>query len=198
MPFIQCGAAIRYPGFDQGTAGCLVRFRNTPNRVLLMTVGHAVLPSYAKQNDAIYAVDLPGVVLGMLRTWTNFQDTPTADAALIWVDPTRVSPNINCLGVPTTFNTAPQIGDALRIVPAPGQSTPRETRIEQIGDVDLLIPAWAKTVSYRNQLLCRPVITVPGDGGAIAVNAQNRVVGMVLGGADSARAIHPLPRSRPS
>ena len=182
MPSIQCGASIRYPNFERGTAGCLVRFTDTPTRVLLMTAGHVVLPSYARQNDAIYAVDLPSVVLGTLRTWTNFQDDPTADAALIWVDPNLIDPTIVGLCAPTTFNTTPQVGDTLRIFPGPGQSAPRQTSIQKVGNVDMSMPAWNDTINYRNQLLCQPLVTISGDSGAIALDSQNRVVGMVVGG----------------
>lgn len=180
MAAIQCGAAIYYPRFEQGTAGCLMRFTDSRDRVLLLTAGHVVLPSTARQNDPIYAVDIPGKVLGTLRTWTNFQDAPTADAAFIWVDPTLISPAIPGLGTPTDLNFSPQIGDTVRIVAAAGQTAPRTTIIQRTDDVDLLMPMWNETITYRGQLLCQPMVTVGGDSGALAVDDQNRVVGIVV------------------
>ena|SRR3569833_1203623 len=85
-----------------------MRFTDAPERVLLMTAGHVVLPTTAKQNDPIFAVDMPSTLLGVLRTWTSFKDDPTADAAFIWVDPNLVAATITGLGAPTSFNTAAQ------------------------------------------------------------------------------------------
>ena len=182
MPTLQCGSGIQYPKFEQGTGGCLVRFTDTPDHVLLLTAGHVVLPSYARQNDAIYATDPPNLALGTLRTWTNFQDIPTADAALIWVDPTLVDCRIIGLGIPRGFNTTPQIGDRLRIVPSQGNLPPRETSIQRVDSIDMSMPGWGVTLTYSNQLLCEPLVTTPGDSGAIALDGSNNVVGMVVGG----------------
>src|SRR5581483_3568987 len=133
-----------------------------PQRALLMTAGHVVLPSYARQSDPIYATDIPNTPIGVLRTWTSFEDVPTADAAFIWVDPRLIVPRITSLGAPTAFNMTPQIGDVLRILPITGQLTPRETTIREIGNVEMLMPGWKETINYRNQLLCEPMVTSGG------------------------------------
>jgi hypothetical protein len=182
---LQCGSGLQYPNFERGTGGCLVRFIDAPDRVLLLTAGHVVLPSYAKQNDTINAVDPPDLVLGTLRTWTNFQDSPTADAALIWVDPALVDVAIIGLGVPAQFNNAPQIDDRLRLIPGIGSSTPRETYIRNVGPAEMNIPAWNTTLTYADQLLCEPLVTTSGDSGAIVLDDENNVVGMVVGGSAS-------------
>ena len=46
----------------------------------------------------------------------------------------------------------------------------------------MLMPGWNETLRYRDQLVCQPIITSGGDSGAVALDDQSRVVGMVVGG----------------
>src|SRR6266478_6760182 len=107
VPSIECGQAIRYHGFPPGSSGCLVYFPDRPTQVLLLTAGHVVVPSTAKQLDPIEAPDLPDAPLGRLLTWTSLDGETTTDAARVWVDPARVSPQIHGLAVPAGVNLTP-------------------------------------------------------------------------------------------
>ena len=186
MP-VECGAGVQYGEYENGAGGCLVSFTDAPERVLLMTAGHAVLPSFAKQNDPIRCLALPGAPFGALRTWSGYDSPTTVDVALIWVDPALVSPYIMGLGAPTGLNTSPQKGARLRLF-TPAGGAPRETFITELDyDIQMSVPGpdWPLTALYHHQLLCSPAISGPGDSGAVMVDDQLRVVGMVVGGSKS-------------
>jgi hypothetical protein len=159
----------------------------------MLAAGHVVVPSNARQNDPIVAPDLPGSTLGRLLTWTDFDGDTTCDAALIWVDPDLVSAEINGLGVPTGVNTNPKPGDEVRLSPDPGGTGDvRTTKISEVGAdivVDVTGPDWSTTVTYRKQILCSPMVSHGGDSGAIVLDADDRVIGMIVAGGagDTAR-----------
>ncbi|MEV5712225.1 hypothetical protein, partial [Actinoallomurus sp. NPDC052274] len=122
----------------------------------------------------------------VLQTWTTFRQMITADVALIWVDPTRVQP-------------APAHGGGLN--PPGALPAPSET-IEIIGgiggggrkgviadnDEDIPLPAegpdWtiAQRVVYAHQMVTTNMVSEAGDSGAIVVDKDRAIAGMVVGG----------------
>jgi len=186
MAVINCGARIRTGTAPIGTAGCLVRFKDTPNQVLLLTAGHVVLSTTAKQGDPIAAPDLGISTLGLLLTWTSLEGSVTADAALIWVNPSLISPSIMGIGRPDTTPAAGvQQSQILRIFSS--NATARQMKVDRVTDDVPVIargPDWSASLNYLGQIVCKPEISQPGDSGAIVVDNQNRVVGMVVAGSD--------------
>lgn len=179
-----CGDRLRYGRFEEGSSGCLVRFNAFPDRMLMLTAGHVVLPTFAQQGDAIVDDDT-GDLIGRLFSWTSIDGDPTADAALVWVDPSIVSPAIRGLGVPRGVNMNPAVGEQIFIAPPEGQQQARTTTIKAVNrDIDVLVagPGWADApvITYRRQILTNAAISQGGDSGAIALDAQGRVVGMVV------------------
>ncbi|AUT64889.1 hypothetical protein C2L65_35300 [Paraburkholderia terrae] len=153
---------------------------------MLLTAGHTVLSTTARQGDLISALQFPQTPLGVLLTWTALDGDVTVDAALIWVDPACVSADILGIGLPSIqASLQPQVGDAVRIFSS--TSSPRQMTIDSVlQDVPILAhgPDWSAAITYRGQILCSPGISHPGDSGAVAVDAQNRVLGMVVAGSE--------------
>src|SRR5262249_4073360 len=149
MPTIECGQAIRYPGFPPGSSGCLMSFADQPTQLLLLTAGHAVVPTTAKQLDPIEALDVPDRPLGRLLSWTSLDGETTTDAALIWVDPAGVSPRIHGLAVPAGVNLTPAQDAVLQIFPAASSTSPRKGNITELGAdirVTVIGPDWQETI----------------------------------------------------
>ena len=197
MAIFSCGDRLQYGTFESGTGGCLVQFPELNDRVLLLTAGHVVLPSFAQQGDAIYDT-VTGEIIGTLFAWTQLDGDPTTDAALIWIDPAKVSPIIRSLGAPTDISMQPAVGDVIRIAPHIGQTAVRETKIKAVGqniDIAVGMPGSleATRTIYRNQILTERPVSEGGDSGAIAVDGQGRVVGMVVAGSiDTGTVITPI------
>jgi len=185
MTTVDCGTRIRLAGADSGAGGCLVRFSRTRQRLLLLTAGHAVVRDAAQRGDPVESLAAPGQPFGVLRTWTTLKGETTVDAALVWVDPALVSPVIVGLGAPTGINTAPKVGDVLYLSPLPGQTAKRATKIARIGEsltAGMTGPDWYQSVTLNNQIICQPGVSLGGDSGAVMLDAQGRVVGMVISG----------------
>lgn len=186
MNGFNCGDRIRNGNFPPGASGCLVQFPEFPEKLLMLVAGHVVLTSFARPGDAIYD-DETGDFIGRLFAWTAIDGDPTADAALVWVDPDLVGPELTALGTAADINANPAVGDILRIVPQAGQAMPREAIIRAVDtDVDIVVvgPGWdvAPTIRYRGQIVCDRLFTESGDSGAIALDARQCVVGMVVAG----------------
>ncbi len=196
-PTFSCGDRIRLANFSVGTGGCLARFREFPERLLLLTAGHAVLTPTAAQGDQILRADT-GEALGRLLTWTRIDGDPTADVALIWVDPSNVSPALRVLGMPNPEPASPVVNDLVRTIPKQGESSERRASIRSLGSsMDMRIegPAWprAVVVNYANQIWLNELTSDPGDSGSLAVDAAGRAVGMVVGGSpESGTIITPM------
>ena len=183
MTAVKCGTGIRYGDFPLGASGCLIAFRDSPERVMILTAGHVVLPSAAQQNDPVFSAS--GQQLGVLRGWTGFGGPTTTDAAVIWVDPALVSPEIVGLGAPTGVNLSPQVGDVVRLYPRPDGAPVRTGKISRKGvpiDINLHGPDWAQPLTYQDQIMVSPQISQGGDSGAVVLDVQGRVVGMVVAG----------------
>jgi hypothetical protein len=187
----QCGDRLRYGGFEPGASGCLVRFTDSPDQLLMLVAGHVVLTPSAKRGDAILIDDGSNRTLGRLWTWTTIDGDPTADVALVWVDPTLVSPGLRGLGVPsTTVNARPAENDVVRIVPPDGQQGARVAKIRTVDtDVNVIVsgPGWdhSPLITYRSQIVCDQMVSMGGDSGTVALDDQGRVVGMVVAGSSA-------------
>jgi hypothetical protein len=183
MPKIPCGSVIRRLGVtdDPGTAGCLVQFPDDPEKLFWLTAGHVLVGRTAKQFDPVEAKDLPGRTIGLLYGWTSLGGPTTTDAAIVQVDPDLVLPEIDALGVPKGTNVVPQVGATLTIF-AMGQK--RSGKIKEIG-VDMPIrmvgPDFEQTITYLNQIRCDS-FSINGCSGAIAIDENGDVVGMVVAG----------------
>jgi hypothetical protein len=183
MAKITCGAVIRRLGAtdDPGTAGCLVQFADESENIFCLTAGHVLVGRTAKQRDKVEAKELPGDVIGLLMGWTGLGGQTTVDAALVRVDLETVSPEIGSLGVPTGVNLNPKVGDRLRIFAMGKERSGTIKNIETDRVITMVGPDFEQLVTYRKQILCRN-FTVKGCSGAIAVDDDGRVVGMVVAG----------------
>jgi Phage tail lysozyme len=186
MAKIPCGSVIRRLGTtdDPGTAGCLVQFPDDPDKLFWLTAGHVLVGRTAQQLDPVEAKDLPGKTVGLLYGWTSLDGPTTTDAAIVQVDPGLAMPDIGTLGVPAGMNSNPQVGEELTIF-AMGQK--RSGTIKEIGvdvPINMVGPDFEQSITYRNQIKC-DAFDVPGSSGAIAIDDNKNIVGMVVGG-DSA------------
>lgn len=200
MATVPCGSSIFNPEYeyDPGTIGCLVRFTDKPERVLLMTAGHAVLGRDTGQGNPVKSPNMPDRPLGLLLTWTSLSGDITADVALAWVDPLLVTPGIMGIGAPKGVASV-SVAQHLRIFSSSG--APRDMRVDQLSiNVPLLarLPdGWNGPLTYYGQITCNPGApqmksAQPGDSGAIVVDDNNRVIGMVVGISNGSTVVTPI------
>lgn len=133
------------------------------------------------------ALATPTERLGRLLTWTTFYGSVTADIALVWVEPDHVAPTIQGLGLPAKDPAPlPNVGDELRLSPRTSSGVARTSRVATPrADVTLPVrgPDWSLAdIVYRDQIICEPMFSQPGDSGAVVLDRQDRIVGMVIGG----------------
>jgi hypothetical protein len=182
---IFCGSVIRRLGVldDPGTAGCLVRFPDDPEKLFWLTAGHVLVGRAAKQFDPVETKDLPGQTVGVLFGWTRpgLGEEITVDAALVHVNPKLVSPQIGPLGVPKGTNLDPKPGDRLTIFAMGAQRSGTIQQCEVDKLVNIVGPDFDQQVTYRKQILCSNFST-NGCSGAIAIDDSGNVVGMVVAG----------------
>jgi hypothetical protein len=167
---------------DPGVAGCLVQFPDEPEKLFLLTANHVLVATTAQQFDRVVAKDLPGQTIGMLFGWTDLNKGPTTtDAALVQVDPALVSPELGPLGPPKGVNLDPLVGTKLTIF-AMGQR--RSGTIQKIGmdqAIEVVGPDFQESKTYLNQILCDN-FSIDGCSGAMAIDDEDKIVGMVVGG----------------
>jgi hypothetical protein len=167
---------------DPGVAGCLVQFPDEPEKLFLLTANHVLVATTARQFDRVVAKDLPGQTIGVLFGWTDLNKGPTTtDAALVQVDPALVSPELGPLGPPKGGNLEPLVGTKLTIF-AMGQR--RSGTIQKIGmdqAIEVVGPDFRESKTYSNQILCDS-FSVDGCSGAMAIDDEGKIVGMVVGG----------------
>lgn len=183
MPKALCGTSIAYGDYPNGAGGCLVRFTDAPDRVLLLTAGHVVLPTDAKQNDPIQNLAQPGQRFGTLRTWTSLAGVTTVDAALIWVEPDLVEPSVLGVGPIRGVNLRPETAKALYF--CSNGSDMRETKVDRVDyeiPVSVSGPDWIISKTYVGQILCKPAMSSAGDSGAVVLDENGLVVGMIVAG----------------
>jgi hypothetical protein len=185
MPKISCGSVIRRLGVldDPGTAGCLVRFPDDPEKLFWLTAGHVLVGRAAKQFDPVEAKDLPGQTAGVLFGWTRagLGEEITVDAALVHVDPELVSAGIGPLGVPKGTNLDPKLGDRLTIFAMGAQRSGTIQQLEADKPARMVGPDFEQQVTYRKQIVCSN-FSDNGCSGAIALDDSGSVVGMVVAG----------------
>jgi hypothetical protein len=153
--------------------------------VLMLTALHVLVGSDAKRGDLVSSLETPGQTLGLLRNWGTVKGSAAIDAALVWVDPARVSAEIAGLGAPSpTINPAPQVGDELSLCPWTTGGAVRTSQVQQVGQprqFPLAAPGWNLEVNFDSLIICSPMFSCPGDSGAAVLDAQKRVVGIVVG-----------------
>jgi N-acetylmuramoyl-L-alanine amidase len=184
------GSRIRHLRQTFGTAGCLAYFEAFPHRILVLTASHVLAPDGAGGNDPVFLNDAsaaegdPGDVGGRLYCWTGVDPAGTpADAALAWIDPDVVSPDIPEIGRPTGVNESPRAGDALQFYGATSKHQTTQIIPGGVGrDVTVIAGPADQPVSYNytRQLLCTKASN-PGDSGAVVLDMQRRVVGLLAG-----------------
>lgn len=191
MTKVQCGDRVQYGTYGSGKSTCLLRFREYPDRLLLLTAGHVVLPTFARQGDEIHAIDASGSpqAIGRLLTWTTIDGDPTTDAALVWVCPDMVDARLRLGQTLEDLKppVAPTIGQPIQIGGRhilDDDSDPQIAAADQ--DVEGMIvvgPDWAAStaVTYRSQIVSDRVFTQGGDSGSLVVDRNMQVIGMVVG-----------------
>lgn len=164
------------------TGGCLVRFADRPKRILLMCAAHGLVRKAASPGDIIIAVD-DDQPIGLLQTWTTFRASVLADVALVWVHPKRVR------ATPTSGTALKPPGGPLgasqRVTIVGGVSAPGKTGTiaSPSADVPLPVngPGWhIDEVFYARQMICQPMFTRPGDSGAVVLDENGALAGMVV------------------
>ena len=85
---LSCGDPIG-GGNDIGSAACFLTFANEPNKVLLLTAMHVLVGMTTPRGAPVTTPD--GATVGRLTAWSGLDGLTTVDAALVWVDPTRVA-----------------------------------------------------------------------------------------------------------
>jgi len=186
MTRLLCGLRIRNGAMSEGTGGCLITFPDAPDRILLLTAGHAVLPQAAQQNDPIEAVSQPGKRIGTLRTWSGLDGATTVDAALIWIDPAMIGPNIEGLNAPPAGIVSPKPAMSVRLYPDDPKTGARTTTIAAVNQtIRMDIPAWQGSATYAGQIRTSKMLSLPGESGAMMFDTQGNIVGMVVGGSDT-------------
>lgn len=156
---------------------------------MLLSVCHGLVKRDGKRGDLVVFDDQEGARLGRLENWTTFHSTMSLDAALIWVYRDAIEARIEGLGTPTGIAEFPMLNSEVRVLSG-GEDVQRST-VHHTGDVlvDVHGPGqWKrKGVLYQNQIICADQFSGPGDSGAIALDADNRVVGMVVAVTNSPR-----------
>lgn len=168
----------------------------------LLTAGHVVLAANARRNDPILE---PGHMaggtdpvcrLGQLDDWTPYRpDAPNfADVALVRVEnPSVVDAAITSIGRPLGISTSLRVG---AVVQLHGQRSGYRRGI--IADlayeavVPFVIPGIGeREILFRNLVLCTR-FTEGGDSGAAVLNMDRELVGIHMGGTDSASFFSPI------
>jgi hypothetical protein len=180
---VPYGSLIRRAGGPNilGTAGCLVQWPDEADRVLLLTAARVLVGRTPELFEAVEAVDLPGKPIGCLCAWSDLNGPTTADVALVHVDPALVDARIGPSDAPKGTNLDPKPGDKLRIF-ANGKT--HNLTITGFGDqttIDRVTPDSRGSVNYLNQIICDPA-TEDSCVGAMAMDSNNNIVGMVAGG----------------
>jgi len=98
----------------------------------------------------------------------------------VHVDPALVDAGIGPSGAPKGTNLAPKLGDKLTIF-ANGKT--HTLTVTSFGDqtIDRVAPDSQSAFTYLNQIICDPV-TEDRCVGAMAMDGNNNIVGMVVGG----------------
>ena len=186
MAKITCGTLIRRAGGPNilGTAGCLVQWPGKTEQLLLLTAARVLVGRTAEQFEAIEAVeavDLPGKPIGCLYAWSDLKGPTTADVALVHVDPALVDAGIGPSGAPKGTNLDPKLGDKLTIFADGKAHNLTITSFSDQTTIDRVTPDSRASVNYLNQIICDPA-TEDRCVGAMAMDGNNNIVGMVVGG----------------
>ena len=189
MPAVRGGSVIRRPSAtgDVGTAGCLVQFPTTPDKLYMLTAGHCLVGPQTKQFDPVEEVissARAGQQFGRLAGWTTTLGQLLSDAALIEVDPALVGPEIGDLGAPRgTIDRDLQVGEELTIFALGQRRTGKVDSISVDMPIDMRVPdlAQAVPVTYLDQIKCTS-FSEAGCSGAIALDTDGKAVGMVVAG----------------
>lgn len=183
-----------------GTFGCLVRKRDEPDNLYVLSNSHVLAnQGFCTAGDIVLQAGKhdggldPDDVLCELAEWVPFEFTDDGfpnlvDAAIARVrNPEEVTSFVNLLGVPKGVSTVVRRGMLVRKA---GRTT--DLTIGEIKDVDYRLPMSYKTpdgegtgrVGLRDQVLCTRY-TAPGDSGSAVFNTQGKIVGLHFAGSTS-------------
>ncbi len=184
MAQVNCGVwiALERPGDEVCTAGCLVRYKDQPNKIMLLSVCHGLVKSNGKKGDVVVLGDGSGKRIGLLENWTTFHSQIQADAALVWVDPAIIGLALGSLGAPAGVVGNPLLDSDFSICTQ--GNVIRHGTVDSYQDVQSSPQGpggWTDIdVLYQQQVICTDQCTVPGDSGAVAIDGNNNVIGMVV------------------
>jgi hypothetical protein len=200
------GCGLGHPNVTVGTFGCLVRKRDDPDRLYILSNSHVLADEgLAKIGDPILQ---PGPADGgkskdRLARLAQFQPFAFsrvgylnfADAAIAEVDPRQVEEAIRILGVPPAG-----LGRVIRRgmqVQKVGRTT--DHTVGLVRDVDYRFSLNYKNadagrrsrVGFRDQVLCSRY-TAGGDSGSLVLNGRGYALGLHFAGSPSSSVFSPI------
>lgn len=193
------GCGLGHFDVSVGTFGCLVRKRNDPDTLYVLSNSHVLANQGVGQpGDLVLQAGKtdgglqPDDVLCELAEWIPFQFTEDGfpnlvDAAIAKVrNSAEITSAISMIGVPKGVSTVVRLG---MMVKKCGRTT--DLTFGEIKDVDYRLPmAYKKPgggtgrAGLRDQVLCTRY-TAGGDSGSAVFNMDNKVVGLHFAGSTS-------------
>lgn len=193
------GCGLGHFDVTVGTFGCLVRKRNDPDTLYVLSNSHVLANQGVGQSgDVVLQAGKtdggaqPDDVLCELAEWIPFQFADEGfpnlvDAAIAKVrDSAEISSAVSMIGVPQGVSTAVRIG---MMVKKCGRTT--DLTFGEIKDVDYRLQLNYKKpgggtgrVGLRDQVLCTRY-TSGGDSGSAVFNMDGKVVGLHFAGSTS-------------
>jgi hypothetical protein len=193
---VNPGCSISLPARASGTLGCLVRRNDAPG-LHVLTAGHVVTAFGAgddviqpgSEHDGTLANSRLAIVVKRVRLESTATDFPNlADGAIAkLINEADVERRIPGIGQPQGRSSMLQIGDRVQLVgQASGFQTATIVSLTYAAAFHMDLPSMPNVrVGFSELVLCTR-FTTTGDSGAAVLNRNNEVVGIHLGGSDSA------------
>lgn len=193
------GCGLAHFDVSVGTFGCLVRKRDDPDTLYVLSNSHVLAnQGICQAGDFVLQAGKsdggvqPGDVLCELAEWIPFQFTEEGfpnlvDAAIAKVrNSAEITAAVAMIGVPKGISTVVRRG---MMVKKCGRTT--DLTFGEIKDVDYRLPMSYKVqeggfgrVGLRDQVLCTR-FTAGGDSGSAVFNMDNKIVGLHFAGSSS-------------
>jgi hypothetical protein len=203
------GCAVATPGRGSGTLGCVVRDPTPGGATYVLSAAHVI------GNHTFDPLDLPVLqpgtvvgaaqVIGKVARWGALRFTADTfpnlfDAAIARVDPIVVVPDIFSLGRPLGVRDAVPNGTPVRKCGATTDVTRGVVvRSDYFCAFFYTDPQGARhRAGFQQQILCRAPggttgsFSERGDSGAAVLDAENRVIGLVVGATDDGTVVCPI------